>query len=204
MNGVFCGAPNMSQDPLGLMLYDPDFAQCWVITNYMQHVTIIVLSRLEYACSTSQSRIYLAHREFKTCLLVLLQAPNLGPASALLLKHIHWLPVSARIHFKIALLTFKSVADLQVYWHATQHEAAVLAERMSACIENVKAWMSSNRLRLNPSKTELIWLGSSRRLHDCSSTGMRVSGVDPQPVDCVPVAVPDLHSNQGVAKSKNN
>ena len=47
--------------------------------------------------------------------------------------------------------------DLQVYGHAARHEAAVLAERMSACIENVKAWMSSNRLRLNPSKTELIW-----------------------------------------------
>ena len=45
--------------------------------------------------------------------------------------------------------------------------------------------MSSNRLRLNPSKTELIWLGSSRRLHHCSSTGMRVSDVDLRPVDCV-------------------
>ena len=75
--------------------------------------------------------------------------------------------------------------DLQVYGHAAQHETAVLARRMSACIENVKAWMSSNRLRLNPSKTELIWLGSSRRLHHCSGTGMRVSGVDLQPVDCV-------------------
>ena len=45
--------------------------------------------------------------------------------------------------------------------------------------------MSSNRLCLNPSKTELIWLGSSRRLHHCSGTGMRVSNVDLQPVDFV-------------------
>ena len=45
--------------------------------------------------------------------------------------------------------------------------------------------ISSNRLRLNSSKTELIWLGSSRRLHHCSSTGMRVSDVDLRPVDCV-------------------
>ena len=30
-------------------------------------------------------------------------------SSAPLLKHLHWLPVSARIHFKIALLTFKSL-----------------------------------------------------------------------------------------------
>ena len=30
-------------------------------------------------------------------------------STALLLKHLHWLPVSARIHIKIALLTFKSL-----------------------------------------------------------------------------------------------
>ena len=64
-------------------------------------------------------------------------------------------------------------------------EAALLATWMSTCIKSVKAWMSSNRLRLNPSKTELIWLGSSRHLHHCSSTGMRVSDVDLRPVDCV-------------------
>ena len=40
--------------------------------------------------------------------------------------------------------------DLQVYGHAAQHEAAFLATRMSTCIESVKAWMSSNRLRLKP------------------------------------------------------
>ena len=53
------------------------------------------------------------------------------------------------------------------------------------CIESVKAWMSSNRLCLNPSKTELIWLGSSCRMHHCRSTGMRVSDIDLRPVDCV-------------------
>ena len=75
--------------------------------------------------------------------------------------------------------------NLQVYGHAAQHEATLLATRMSSCIESVKAWMSSNRLRLNPSKTELIWLGSNRRLHHCSSTGMRASEVELRPVDCV-------------------
>ena len=77
--------------------------------------------------------------------------------------------------------------NLQVYGHAAQHDRSCcpISTRMSTCIESVKAWMSSNRLRLNPSKTELIWLGSSRRLHHCSSTGMRVSDVDLRPVDCV-------------------
>ena len=69
--------------------------------------------------------------------------------------------------------------------YAAQHDAALLAKQMSTCIESVKAWMSSNRLCFNPSKTELIWLGSSRRLHHCSGTGMRVSDVDLQPIDCV-------------------
>ena len=52
--------------------------------------------------------------------------------------------------------------DLQVYGHTAQDDVSSLVVRMVACIEHVKSWMTSNRLRLNPSKTELIWLGSSR------------------------------------------
>ena len=43
-------------------------------------------------------------------------------SSAPLLKHLHWLPVSAHIHFKIALLTFKSlhtIAKSSVIPHST-------------------------------------------------------------------------------------
>ena len=72
--------------------------------------------------------------------------------------------------------------DLHVYGHAAPHEADLLATRMSTCIESAMTWMSSNRLRLNPSKTELIWLGSCRRLHYWISTEMRVSNID---LDCV-------------------
>ena len=56
---------------------------------------------------------------------------------------------------------------------------------MVACIEHVKSWMTSNRLRLNPSKTELIWLGSSRRLHHCPADKVRISDADIQPVESV-------------------
>ena len=45
--------------------------------------------------------------------------------------------------------------------------------------------MSSNRLRLNPSKTELIWLGTSRRLQHCGGFNMTVCGADVRPVNCV-------------------
>ena len=54
--------------------------------------------------------------------------------------------------------------DLQIYDHTVQSGTSFLLRRMSACIEDVAIWMSTNRLCLNPSKTELIWLGSSRRL----------------------------------------
>ena len=67
--------------------------------------------------------------------------------------------------------------------------AALVATRMSTYIESSKAWMSSNRLRLNPSKTELIWLGSSRRLHHCSGTGMRVLTFDPMTVSDLGVLI---------------
>ena len=60
-------------------------------------------------CLASRTRICLAYRGFRTHLLGLLHSPDHGPAQPPLLKHLHWLPVSARIHFKIALLTFKSL-----------------------------------------------------------------------------------------------
>ena len=54
--------------------------------------------------------------------------------------------------------------DLQIYDHCLASDTPQLTNRLIQCIEIVGRWMSSNRLRLNPSKTEFIWLGSTRRL----------------------------------------
>ena len=59
--------------------------------------------------------------------------------------------------------------DLQIYDLTASSGMAGLLQRMPVCIEDVSTWMSSNRLCLNPSKTELIWLGSSRRLQNCAT-----------------------------------
>ena len=75
--------------------------------------------------------------------------------------------------------------DLQIYGSTAQNGAADPMARMSICIECVASWMSSNRLRLNPSKTELIWLGTNRRLLHCEGLGMTVCGADVRPVECV-------------------
>ena len=52
--------------------------------------------------------------------------------------------------------------DFQVYCHLSPGEEHVALQRFRSCPDSVSRWMSSNRLKLNPSKTELIWLHSSK------------------------------------------
>ena len=52
--------------------------------------------------------------------------------------------------------------NLQVYCHHSPGEEHIALQRFRSCSNSVSRWKSSNRLKLNPSKTELIWLHSSR------------------------------------------
>ena len=54
--------------------------------------------------------------------------------------------------------------DLQLYQHCLPTDVDMMMDCFSMCVERIMVWMSSNRLRLNVSKTEILWLGSSRRL----------------------------------------
>ena len=94
--------------------------------------------------------------------------------------------------------------DLQIYGSTAQNGAADRMARMSICIECVASWMSSNRLRLNPSKTELIWLGTSRRLLHCEGLGMTVCGADVRPVECVRDLGVLIDSNMTLSNHVNN
>ena len=94
--------------------------------------------------------------------------------------------------------------DLQIYGSTAQSGAADLMARMSNCVESVASWMSSNRLRLNPSKTELIWLGTSRRLQHCAGLTMSVCGADVRPVECVRDLGVLIDSNMTLLKHVNN
>ena len=52
---------------------------------------------------------------------------------------------------------------------------AALEAKMSACVDDVSLWMSSNRLQLNTSKTELLWCATTmRRQHQLPQTSVRV------------------------------
>jgi hypothetical protein len=54
--------------------------------------------------------------------------------------------------------------DVQLYVSGNALASSDLASRALQAIDSVRAWMSSNRLRLNPSKTQFIWLGTRQQL----------------------------------------
>ena len=60
------------------------------------------------------------------------------------------------------LLPHAYVDDLQVYCHMNVGSEQIMLQRFRDCADSVSRWMSSNRLKLNPSKTELIWFYSGR------------------------------------------
>ena len=71
--------------------------------------------------------------------------------------------------------------DLQLYDHADPASCESLVTRLSACVEAVAAWMASSRLRLNPTKTELIWLGASWYVRQCPAGPLLVAGTSITP-----------------------
>ena len=50
--------------------------------------------------------------------------------------------------------------DCQVYLTRSVSDASAAVNRFACCLDDVAAWMSASRLRLNPAKTEVLWLGS--------------------------------------------
>ena len=75
--------------------------------------------------------------------------------------------------------------QVQLYDHCLACDTAQLSVRLAHCIEVMGQWMSSNRLKLNASKTEFIWLGSTRRLAGCTFDPIIISGVLIQPSSTV-------------------
>ena len=52
--------------------------------------------------------------------------------------------------------------DSQVYIHLSQRNASAVFEKMNTCLDDVKKWMSTSKLKLNPDKTKFIIFGSKR------------------------------------------
>jgi len=50
---------------------------------------------------------------------------------------------------------------MQLYICVPLAEATIAADRLDACLVDVEAWLKASWLRLNPSKTQVMWLGQS-------------------------------------------
>jgi len=71
--------------------------------------------------------------------------------------------------------------DTQVIGSCRPRDINALQSRMSICLDDVAAWMRSNRLQLNTSKTGLLWCATGRRQSQLPCIPLRVGPhlVDP-------------------------
>ena len=59
---------------------------------------------------------------------------------------------------------FHFYADVtQLYVHLTHKNVAHAFDRLKICLDDIKKWLSANKLKLNPDKTEFIIFGSKLR-----------------------------------------
>jgi len=75
--------------------------------------------------------------------------------------------------------------DTQISGSCRPDSTAQLQTRVSSCVEDVAAWMRSNRLQLNTAKTEALWCASARRQHQIPTTALAVSSDMVMPVRSV-------------------
>ena len=54
--------------------------------------------------------------------------------------------------------------DSQVYMSVSVSEVRTAVHSFAVCIHDVNEWMRASRLRLNPTKTQVMWLGSGHQL----------------------------------------
>jgi hypothetical protein len=54
--------------------------------------------------------------------------------------------------------------DIQLYVHCTTSDIGEAVRRILDCIAAIDRWMSSNRLKLNPDKSQFLWLGTWQQL----------------------------------------
>jgi len=65
----------------------------------------------------------------------------------------------------------------RLYTFCSAADGATMAAQLLRCIDDVSRWMSSNRLKLNVDKTQIIWLGAPRQLQQVSHVQLVVDGV---------------------------
>ena len=62
-------------------------------------------------------------------------------------------------------------------------DTAIAMDRFTACVSDINSWMRASRLRLNPSKTQVIWLGSGQLTRQVNICDVPVLSTQIKPVE---------------------
>jgi len=120
---------------------------------------------------------------YRECVSPLRRAVGFGPG-------IHYMADVSRLVEEFRLGVHLYADDVQLYVWGKSSITVDLVNRTMHAIGVIQTWMSSNRLCLNPDKTQIIWLGTSQQLtksdvqhlpmihtpsHSVSNLGLRVN-----------------------------
>ena len=95
-----------------------------------------------------------------------------------------FLPYTANINTTVkqnGLSSHFYADDSQHHFYYQPDDTQSLREITFACISDIGPWMSSNRLRLNPLKTEFLWYATLQRIHQIDDGSFLVGDVDVKP-----------------------
>ena len=64
-----------------------------------------------------------------------------------------------------------------LYLSTLVSQAAAAVSKLSECLTDVSSWLSRDRLRLNASKTQVIWPGSSQQLDKIDISSIHIMSI---------------------------
>ena len=79
------------------------------------------------------------------------------------------------------LLAYSYADDNHISFFCSPEETERLKAKVINSVEEITRWMSSNRLTVNPTKTEILWAATSRRKHLIPREAIHLNGVDIAP-----------------------
>ena len=94
--------------------------------------------------------------------------------------------------------------DSQLYAAGRPSSCDEVLQRMTCGIEKIARWMESNRLRMNPPKTDFLWCATRRRCHQLSTDPLLIEDASLTPSSTVrDLSVIVLHSDMSVTSHVN-
>jgi len=88
------------------------------------------------------------------------------------------------VKFSARLEPLHMYADVsQVYVSTPANNAAAAVVRLTACVADINDGMKASRLRLNPAKTRLMWLGTSQQLDKITARDVQLLSAEVTVVD---------------------